>query len=105
MSKEVSTQANPRVSSLEAAIEKANEAAAKLLRCAESISNPTYSVSMQGHKGDLTILSVRHFQGQICIMVKDVNVVDSGHRDLKVIGQAEKRVGFDPKLLENVTDV
>lgn len=51
------------------AVAKANEAAARLVRCAESISNPVYSVSMRGHRGELQIQAVRHFQGQICITV------------------------------------
>lgn len=50
-------------------VARATEAAARLLRCAESISNPVYSVSMQGHHGDLQVQAVRHFQGQICITV------------------------------------
>jgi hypothetical protein len=52
------------------AINKANEAAAKLLRCAESISNPTYNVVMMSGK-QLTILAVSHFAGQISITVED----------------------------------
>lgn len=55
-------------SGLEDAIRKANAAAEKLLRCAESISNPTYSIVMEGR--ELEILAVRHFQGQIAITVK-----------------------------------
>lgn len=54
---------------LDASIAKANAAAERLVRCAESISNPVYSVSMQGHRGELQIQAVRHFQGQICITV------------------------------------
>lgn len=57
------------IQALEASIAKANAAAERLVRCAESISNPVYSVSMQGHRGELQIQAVRHFQGQICITV------------------------------------
>lgn len=46
-----------------------------LLKCAESISNPVYSVSMRGQSGELKILAVRHFQGQICITVEDISTV------------------------------
>lgn len=52
------------------AIAKANAAAERLVRCAESISNPTYSVVMRGEQGELQILAVRHFQGQIIITVQ-----------------------------------
>lgn len=62
---------------LQASIDKATEAATRLLKCAESISNPVYSVSMHGHRGELKILAVRHFQGQICITVEDANTLDS----------------------------
>ena len=54
---------------LAAAIAKATEAANRLLKCAESISNPVYSVSMQGCPEPLQIQAVRHFQGQISITV------------------------------------
>jgi hypothetical protein len=57
-------------STLTAAIHRASEAAEKLLKCAESISNPTYSVVMQGERGELQILAVRHFQGQIILTVQ-----------------------------------
>ena len=56
------------VKRLEEAVIKATEAAATLLRCAESISNPTYIVTMDGR--DLEILAVRHFSGVISITVK-----------------------------------
>lgn len=49
------------------AIEAANAAAEKLTRCAEGISNPVYSVVMDGK--ELSIQAVRHFQGQISIQV------------------------------------
>jgi hypothetical protein len=55
---------------LEDAIAKANAAAERLVRCAESISNPVYSVVMRGHQGELQILAVRHFQGQIILTVE-----------------------------------
>jgi hypothetical protein len=67
------------------AVKAATAAAERLVRCAESISNPVYSVSMRGHRGELQILAVRHFQGQICITVEDVNMVPSG--SMKTIGQ------------------
>jgi hypothetical protein len=60
------------------AINRANEAAAKLLRCAESISNPTYNVVMGGKQ--LTILAVSHFAGQISITVEDPAVVEMRNR-------------------------
>lgn len=60
---------------LQTSIDKATEAATRLLKCAESISNPVYSVSMRGQRGELKILAVRHFQGQICITVEDINTV------------------------------
>lgn len=56
---------------LDETIAKANAAAERLVRCAESISNPVYSVSMRGRSGDLKIMAVRHFQGQICITVEN----------------------------------
>lgn len=69
------------IQALEASIAKANAAAERLVRCAESISNPVYSVSMQGHRGELQIQAVRHFQGQICITVANpFSVLDSGQR-------------------------
>jgi hypothetical protein len=54
--------------SLAAAINKATAAADRLLKCAESISNPVYSITMDGQA--LEILAVHHFQGQINIQVK-----------------------------------
>ena len=55
--------------SLAAAIEKANAAAERLVKCAEGISNPVYSVVMQGRHGELQVQAVRHFQGQIILTV------------------------------------
>lgn len=80
--KEVTAQA---ILTLEAAIAKANAAAERLVRCAESISNPVYSVSMQGHHSELQIQAVRHFQGQICITVANPFEVIPG-REPKLIG-------------------
>lgn len=60
-----------RLRMLDETIAKANAAAERLVRCAESISNPVYSISMEGHRGDLQIQAVRHFQGQICITVQN----------------------------------
>lgn len=80
--KEVTAQA---ILTLEAAIAKANAAAERLVRCAESISNPVYSVSMQGHHGELQIQAVRHFQGQICLTVANPFEVIPG-REPKLIG-------------------
>lgn len=75
-----------RLRLLDETIAKANAAAEKLVRCAESISNPVYSVSMQGHRGELQIQAVRHFQGQICITVANPfeTIPD---REPKAIGQ------------------
>lgn len=53
---------------LAAAVAKAAAAADRLLKCAESISNPVYSITMGGQA--LDILAVHHFQGQINIQVK-----------------------------------
>ena len=53
------------------AIKKATAAADRLLKCAESISNPVYSVVMQGRTSELKILAVRHFAGQIVLTVED----------------------------------
>jgi hypothetical protein len=58
-----------RLQTLDETIAKANAAAERLVRCAESISNPVYSVGIQGMKGECQILAVRHFQGQISILV------------------------------------
>lgn len=54
---------------LELAVKKSVEAADRLLKCAESISNPTYSVVMDGR--ELEIQMVRHFSGQKNIVVKN----------------------------------
>lgn len=94
---------------LSASIDKATEAAARLLKCAESISNPVYSVSMRGHHGELKILAVRHFQGQICITVEDANTLDSGQRAAleqaqnvarEVLGKPQKRIGSDKDIID-----
>lgn len=70
-----------RLRMLDETIAKANAAAERLVRCAESISNPVYSISMEGYRGDLQIQAVRHFQGQICITVKNpFEVLDPGER-------------------------
>lgn len=53
---------------LELAVKKSTEAAERLLKCAEGISNPTYTVHMDGKT--LEILAVQHFQGQISLQVK-----------------------------------
>lgn len=50
------------------AVNKATAAADRLLKCAESISNPVYSITMDGQA--LEILAVSHFAGQINIQVK-----------------------------------
>lgn len=68
------------IQSLAEAIAKANAAAERLVRCAESISNPVYSVVMQGHSGELQIQAVRHFQGQIILTVADPYTVDAEQR-------------------------
>jgi hypothetical protein len=57
-----------KLASLEEAIKKATEASAKLLRCAESISNPTYIVTMEGK--ELEILAASHTAGTITLRVK-----------------------------------
>lgn len=86
---------------LDASITKANAAAERLVRCAESISNPVYSVSMQGHHGELQIQAVRHFQGQICITVANPFDVIPG-REPKMIGRRGELIEQDkpqqPKL-------
>lgn len=95
-----------RLQALEETIAKANAAAEKLVRCAESISNPVYSVSMQGHRGDLAIQAVRHFQGQICITVANpFGVLDPGQRAAlqdaqnmarEVLGKPRKQLSEEP---------
>jgi hypothetical protein len=57
-----------KIADLEEAIKKATDAAAKLLRCAESISNPTYIVTMEGR--ELEILAASHTAGTITLRVK-----------------------------------
>jgi hypothetical protein len=57
-----------KLASLETAIKAATEAAGKLLRCAESISNPTYVVTMEGR--ELEILAAAHTAGVITLRVK-----------------------------------
>lgn len=57
-----------KIASLEEAIKKATEAAGKLLRCAESISNPQYVVTMEGQQ--LEILAAAHIAGVITLRVK-----------------------------------
>jgi hypothetical protein len=57
-----------KIADLETAIKKATEAAGKLLRCAESISNPTYIVTMEGR--ELEILAASHTAGVITLRVK-----------------------------------
>ena len=57
-----------KIADLETAIKKATEAAAKLLRCAESISNPTYIVTME--ERELEILAAAHTAGTITLRVK-----------------------------------
>lgn len=53
---------------LELAVKASTDAATRLLKCAESISNPVYSITMDGQV--LEILAVSHFAGQINIQVK-----------------------------------
>lgn len=57
-----------KLASLETAIKAATEAAGKLLRCAESISNPQYVVTMEGKQ--LEILAAAHTAGVITLRVK-----------------------------------
>lgn len=85
------------VRQLEAAVKKAAEAAEKLLKCAESLSNPTYSVSMQGHAGELEILAVRHFQGQIVLMIKSPFSEAEIHR-AELANQQRNALGYDDVL-------
>lgn len=56
------------VRQLEAAVKKATEAADRLLKCAESISNPQYVVTMEGQQ--LEILAAAHTAGVITLRVK-----------------------------------
>lgn len=89
------------IQALEASIAKANAAAERLVRCAESISNPVYSVSMQGHHGELQIQAVRHFQGQICITVANpfAAVLDEVQRTaLRQQGKALASYPYRPAL-------
>jgi hypothetical protein len=91
------------VKRLEEAIKKSTDAAERLLKCAESISNPTYSVTMQGQQGELEIMAVRHFQGQIVISVKSpFSDIDIAQR--KALNDQRERIaalGFG----EDVIDV
>lgn len=65
---ELDTRVLDAAQRLELAVKASTEAAQRLLKCAESISNPTYSITMDGKS--LEILAVQHFQGQINIQVK-----------------------------------
>lgn len=56
------------IGALAAAISKATSAADRLLKCAESISNPTYVVTMEGR--ELEILAAAHTAGVITLRVK-----------------------------------
>jgi len=56
------------IDALAAAISKATSAADRLLKCAESISNPTYVVMMDGR--ELEILAAAHTAGVITLRVK-----------------------------------
>ena len=56
------------IDALAAAIAKATSAADRLLKCAESISNPTYVVTMEGR--ELEILAAAHTAGVITLRVK-----------------------------------
>ena len=73
-----------KIASLEEAIKKATEAAGKLLRCAESISNPQYVVIMEGQQ--LEILAAAHTAGVITLRVKSpFNAMEQANR--KALGQ------------------
>jgi hypothetical protein len=69
------TEVDRQVDRLAAAILRATEAAERLLKCAESISNPVYSVTMQG-AGNCDIQAVRHFAGQIEITVAPPKTIE-----------------------------
>ena len=96
-----------KIASLEEAIKKATEAASKLLRCAESISNPQYVVTMDGQQ--LEILAAAHTAGVITLRVKSPFDSLAPHQR-KVLGQyqnalsepqeLQKAVGKDTKYLD-----
>lgn len=71
------------VKRLEEAVVKATEAAGKLLRCAESISNPQYVVTMEGQQ--LEILAAAHTAGVITLRVKSpfTDIEKANHRALE----------------------
>jgi hypothetical protein len=86
------------VKRLEEAIKKSVDAAERLTKCAESISNPTYSIAMQGQASTLEILAVHHFQGQICITVK--SPFSNIEVERKALSDQQKR-----RLDEDIIDV
>lgn len=68
-----------KLASLETAIKAATKAAGKLLRCAESISNPQYVVTMEGQQ--LEVLAAAHTAGVITLRVKSpLSDIDQGRR-------------------------
>lgn len=88
-----------RLRSLDETIAKANAAADKLVRCAESISNPIYSVSMEGHQGQLQVQAVRHFQGQICLTVANPFEVVPGRKPKSLYGSRTEMIE-DAEIIE-----
>lgn len=72
------------IDALAAAIAKATSAADRLLKCAESISNPTYVVTMEGR--ELEILAAAHTAGVITLRVKSPFTDIEKHRQAQIQG-------------------
>ena len=81
-----------KLASLETAIKAATKAAGKLLRCAESISNPQYVVVMEGQQ--LEILAAAHTAGVITLRVKSP-FTNIEKRSFKEIMEAKLKLYHD----------
>jgi hypothetical protein len=86
-----------KISSLEEAIKKATEAASKLLRCAESISNPQYVVTMEGQQ--LEILAAAHTAGVITLRVKSPFATTAYEANQKALAEQVRRFREEGKAL------
>ena len=65
--------ATPQLTQLERTLEKVYEVSERLARCAEAVTNPTYSVYLRDATGRtelLPVVAVRMTGGQILITVK-----------------------------------